>query len=990
MNPTEAPQKGAYDPEDQEGHSHIDLGPGHNAPAWKPYNPAGNDVASGDPSDPRGEGLDKVRGSEASPSVYNPDGDSSQASSQSARAGLNNAESGGWDTNLGAAAAGVGRIGAAKQLINFFWGSKTRRRNSVTGGVAGLAIAGGVVGLTLLSGPGQLIQLSHILQKNFDAQNSAVSNRLNKLLPNSLNAQDAGETRLSTLGRQFLRPALNNLKDIGIEFQTDSTGGLKGTTIDTAKLVKQVPELKGMTISEQQSFLAEKFSSVSPDQIKFQGNKFVIDASDFPMKSLSALSNDTLNLLADGKIVTAINERVLSSYFDLPSLFHPIKKASAAARKKLTTVAEEKQANADEVKSEITDPVQSKTAVLRQSLKDKLGGSFGNTVTKVLITSAVACTIRSAADDAVQFNHDAIEVPATEETVRDMAVGEQEESGNDLTIEQAGGVAAGFSDKTGTIWDGRAMQALTGEKQSGPDLSENIAQAFSSKTTADGIKKAVAINVPIVGNVTGALCSGPGLIVQGIAGLAFFIANIPDGGAGAFAKYAATQAATNAAIGGVTYFLEHEMVNLIKDNAIIPSVLSGPEGGNIMAWAGREAANMGGYAKGEVPLSAAESASIASAQQQQDEQQFRSESVFARVFDVNDYRSVAGRLADSMSPSLAQNAASAFSGLGSMWSGLLSNLSSIFMPHASAATTAYNWGFPQYGIPKTLLDDPNLADPYANGELVGKLLDAETSAGITTLTDKAMSCFGVSIAQDSNGQWNVTTQTLVDPHSQDYTDHNCTDLSDPNWRRVIMFIFDTRAMQALACFQGDDQSCQDAGYGVASGGSSTTTTASVGGFTNPFPKGWQPGRLDMGYDGTFSGQVVAPFAGTITYASVSFSNWGGYIELKADQKPGWSASSSTLYFAEGIKPAAGVGAGTHVNPGDPIGDAFTTGAQAGISGNIEWGVAQDGSVGSPTNTFVFGQCGSSSAQQSVLNFSQWAQQTLHVAPPASTDHAGCP
>ena len=39
----------------------------------------------------------------------------------------------------------------------------------------------------------------------------------------------------------------------------------------------------------------------------------------------------------------------------------------------------------------------------------------------------------------------------------------------------------------------------------------------------------------------------------------------------------------------------------------------------------------------------------------------------------------------------------------------------------------------------------------------------------------------------------------------------------------------------------------------------------VGGLTNPFPGGWQPSRLDMGYDGTFKNQIVAPFAGNITF-----------------------------------------------------------------------------------------------------------------------------
>jgi hypothetical protein len=177
-----------------------------------------------------------------------------------------------------------------------------------------------------------------------------------------------------------------------------------------------------------------------------------------------------------------------------------------------------------------------------------------------------------------------------------------------------------------------------------------------------------------------------------------------------------------------------------------------------------------------------------------------------------------------------------------------------------------------------------------------------------------------------------------------------------------------------------------------SAASGDTGTANSGKFTNPFPGGWIPNRLDMGYDGTFKGQIVAPFSGNITYTSNSFSNWGGWLEIKADSKPS-GLPTSTLYFAEGIKPIVKSG---HVNAGEaiatgapsPYGDAYATNP-SGI-GEIEWGVALNGPNGSPTNAYVYGKCGSAGARASVLSFSRWAQQTLKVAPPSQTSNAGCP
>jgi hypothetical protein len=161
-----------------------------------------------------------------------------------------------------------------------------------------------------------------------------------------------------------------------------------------------------------------------------------------------------------------------------------------------------------------------------------------------------------------------------------------------------------------------------------------------------------------------------------------------------------------------------------------------------------------------------------------------------------------------------------------------------------------------------------------------------------------------------------------------------------------------------------------------------------GGLISPFPLGWVPNRLDMGYDGTFTGAIVAPFSGTITYAARSFSNWGGYIELKADHAiPG--LESDTLYFAEGLAPAAKTG--QHVTAGQviavaapsPYGDAYAT--TSGGAGQIEWGPASPGVVGTPTNPLAES---TSRPANIVINFALWVIKNLGLTPPSQTSHAG--
>lgn len=164
------------------------------------------------------------------------------------------------------------------------------------------------------------------------------------------------------------------------------------------------------------------------------------------------------------------------------------------------------------------------------------------------------------------------------------------------------------------------------------------------------------------------------------------------------------------------------------------------------------------------------------------------------------------------------------------------------------------------------------------------------------------------------------------------------------------------------------------------------TLASTGtlanGFANPFPDGWLPSRLDMGYDGTFTKEIVAPFPGTVVYAASRFSNWGGYVELEASGTiPG--LPTRTLYFAEGLLPA--LHAGQQVKAGQPIAIAVPS-PWNGIAGNIEWGIAVNTPVGTPSNPYA--ESGAPDPAAMVLAFNQWVHSHLDV--PASTDigHAG--
>lgn len=155
------------------------------------------------------------------------------------------------------------------------------------------------------------------------------------------------------------------------------------------------------------------------------------------------------------------------------------------------------------------------------------------------------------------------------------------------------------------------------------------------------------------------------------------------------------------------------------------------------------------------------------------------------------------------------------------------------------------------------------------------------------------------------------------------------------------------------------------------------------GFTNPFPDGWIPNRLDMGWDGTITRRIVAPFDCTVIYAGVMHGWRGsGGVIIRSDKKLPFA--TNCLYFAEGITPT--VASGDKVRAGHQIARPARS-PYNGIIGNIEWGVAADGPNGRQTDPLA--ESGIANRKQMVLQFVDWAKATLDVkGVPTDVSRAG--
>jgi len=772
------------------------------------------------------------------------EGDSAAASAKELEAGEKTASTAG-STKVDAQAGGLysGNELTAARAVVIGWRS---RKKGILGFVIGLLTLGMFIGFGISSGPAQAIQLSEILQRSFSKNNSDSSTVTNRLFRYARAAKngDISETRVGILGSKVFGDTIAQLKEIGIDIVRGPTGAPLEVKIDIAKLKTSYPQLDGMSDEEAKSFIADKISGITTEQITGSGGKFSIDQSHFNLRTARLATKSTVGLLDDGKVVNGIKAGIVAKVFNLPSLLHPWDRAVASQENQRlngTQLKQQQQADEEDAKTKMAEEVGSSADAAVADVEEKSSGIQSGVVKALTFTSG-ACFARGISGDIIAIDRARVVIPSAVIAMRFISQGQQVKSNQDFTLGQVGAEVRGFTDNSGkTIWQGQALQALAGGRniRNLADILPDHKQAFLSHNTAASIEKWA--NDSLGGGTSATLlCSGPGQLIQGVTSIVIAaVGEIGSDGTltpaivGAFAAKTSIQFAGTAVF---MHFLQQFILNKTTAKALAKTAFSGPEGGNLVAIGSRELGNMMAFISGGVNLGNTTSVFMLGDAQHT----FESKSMFAKIFDENDPQSLAGQLAQSMSPNFGQNLSSLFSSFTHLGNILGSAFSSL-IPQA-AADDGYDWGFGQAGLPPQVLDDPDLQDPYSTG--IAKLLDDNcvnsdgSASSSCSYISRAKSCFGGTITHDG-GIWDYIPGTPPDPNSNDYINANCnpygsskTDDADKNWAKVIMFTASTNDMKGAACHQGDQQSCQDLGAaasdsGTASGANCTSSDAST-------------------------------------------------------------------------------------------------------------------------------------------------------------------
>lgn len=704
-------------------------------------------------------------------------------------------------------------------------------------GIAGLIIGllfGGGVGVTFLSGPAHWIQISQTLKRPSALGNHNASRSWGRLLRYAgfIESGDIARTRLSQRGYNSYKDTIAALKKNGVTFTKGKAGIPTRTDVDINKLKAKYPELARMDETARKQFIADKLD-ISVDEIKGSGASFWVDHGDnYTVSEARTLAGNTIANLGDGKGLFGMKAFNVFKAWRLPLwVFHPMDAAIARAERsalingRSPTEAEKAAQDAEDARVTAAEaPLTAEGAAAVDDIKAS-SAKFNSIGMKALLFTGGVCMVREIADKIITVNRAQVALPAAEVATRFIAEGEQVEYGGpDASFEQQGidMKAIGAAGESA-----QAYEALTdGTYHTGdPDIPADLQQAFSVDTTAGNIRKFASI--ALGGDTTAAaLCSPVGLGVQMAGGIFLAVSSVVEeaGSLGTLTpvvvgQWAAKEGVSFAVSAVATHFLEKFFIGKNATKLEIAALKSAALM-NVAAYGAREMANITGEGTGGVDIGNKNSTYGLAQEQQTEMQQFRSQSFFARMFAPYNSHSLFGHFLLDISPSFSQNMMSVTSSIMNVGN-ILPNLVSGFTPKASALASNYPWTFGQVGVPDSIENDPNLQNPYDNGNKVASIFNSACTGDIASCSyaKRIMSCFGNTLSY-SDGMWDVQPTNEVNDRSDDYLNANCNKIGTAAdtvagndigiWRRIIRYVSDNSTMTEGSCYLGNDEDCPDA------------------------------------------------------------------------------------------------------------------------------------------------------------------------------------
>lgn len=759
---------------------------------------------------------------------------------------------------------------APKSRIKRLLGSGGKRRRLALAGLLSALVGGGggfaVFGV--ISGPLQILQLGeslsqfHLSEK--ERQGDSRANKVIRTIRAALNNETMERTRLGFIGNHVADKVTKKMEARGFTMNYQN-GRFTGYTIDPKKLSSadypdlhdrspegvaryfeekygMKAEVAGAVIALQSAGSYFKQTRLFKQVLKITGLKW---ASPLAMRTVGVRANFGFHWWKVLKGETLDEKYQSWAKKKIEDIKRGSKPPTASASKQNengenvddpdTQGIKEIQEAGNEASQEL-QAGEGKTEKM-EKLKSLIGGKLGPGAAGAF---GFLCFLYSLSQQIDAINQKNVIEPMMRMGMEAVSKSSQLQDNLDVDIRQMGWDAELLHDKeTGDWSNGRSVQAEFGRAMSGPDISPN------AKINPEG-NMITRIIAQVPGLETACQVAGSTIVMIAITIISFTI--IPVG--------TLITTAIGLALGPL---IMDWLANIFANNVVDP-MAKGAERGNLMNYGVRLAANDLSVSRGGLPLTPADEAAIAQANQSDIQQEFNQKNLAYRLFSPDDPKSFIAQVMRSQDPNPAQNlsnVATSFLGMGKSFSSALAGIAS--RPASAATPRAYDYGFPDYAFSPSEMDSVELEDPFVNANRVANILDANESVSPTTpVTNepnldnyiaRAKVCFGVDIVKQNVTVGEEGNERQVEQYSikapaadsiplrgvmmENGGNNKCTEGSNyatqgggviNDWTRIRMYIFDSQVMNAIGCLEGDEedevakQACVDIGLDGGSSG----------------------------------------------------------------------------------------------------------------------------------------------------------------------------
>ncbi len=775
----------------------------------------------------------------------------------------------------------IDAVSAVHSLKDTFFGSARRKKSSIAGVTIGAVIGGSFFGFTIVSGPLQILHYAELMSRiHLTTNNNQSDDRTGKIFKTIRNykKQAVYRNNLGLFGNKFADRIGAKLTAAGYESSYNPrTGAFEGLRINTDD-----GPYKGKTEAELKDIVRQKFNGVELKKgtlSSFPGKESLyLDPRDMGYRKgvveTRGIIRVVLTETGSSRLAAEIDSRVTGKRFGLT--LHPFRridaKIIAAADKAIRAKksareqqAAEEQANTQEVADKTnlgnteeftntaqSDNSQTKTPQENQAQAEKnataqqakaaadgvvaegqttdtaitntepgaIGKFAGSLTGKVTIGGAalagLACVARGLDAKASSIKEAQVNEPLMRLAAELQSSGSQIRTGQDTNPIQIRNYAYrlnGFSQS-------ETFKAETGQPYDKTKVSETLKNINGSVTPFH------FLNETPVNEILTPVCSTGGQIV--LIAVSFLGGPLTAAAGLIVGAYFGPQI-----IDSIAHWLSGHAVSIadhgkaLSDDIGYGTVLFG---------------NADTIARAGSKLPPKKAAELSTQNKIAYQNQLKSESFFERTFSPSNQGSVVASLIDRSGTLRSNSIGSTLSSLlsaqtyGGLFSTLLSQKAS-----ADTFSESYDYGVPTYGFSADEMENAATSDPFANANNASTILDGkgsqENADRAAKYISRASKCYGANLTSTPSTQdpsvnvWNVMVDSASNPnhntnyYSDEYNNMSseCAD-SDSAWLSIRFMIFDTQTMKAVACDEGDDQSCAELGF-VSSGTSNASTAA---------------------------------------------------------------------------------------------------------------------------------------------------------------------